>query len=206
MTRRGERSVSFGCGPVQYRLKPRTPLTFYALQKQSHCALGFGISWVNVATQKEWRHQFAQGKGTVYSWSGPGIISITPSPHRTPSLSTAVPHPPKPASCFECPFKTQLVLLGCGAQTLPGISMNSVGSPRGLRPSAFITAKSNAMSLGQSNFPKVILTLSALWCCVSHPGEDKPPGGQISVYLPTKESREGCSFRKSSRLSQNNQL
>lgn len=114
--------------PVQYGFKPTTTLTFYALQKQSHCALGFGISWVNVATQKEWRHQFAQGKGTVYSWSGLEIISITSSPRHTPPLSTAVPHPPKPASCFECPIKTQLMLLGCDPQTLPGISMNSAGS------------------------------------------------------------------------------
>lgn len=36
--------------PVQYGLKPLTSLTFYALEKQSHCALGFGIAWVNLAT------------------------------------------------------------------------------------------------------------------------------------------------------------
>lgn len=130
----------------------------------------------------------------------PGLdqrLSVSYSLPTTPHLlALQAPHLPK-LSRFEPAIKTQLMLSGYDPQTLPGISMNSMGHFHSLGPSTFISAKSNAMprnkiiSPDHSDFPKVILTLFTLWCCVSHHGEDKPSSGQTSIYLPTEDSREG---------------
>lgn len=127
-----------------------------------------------------------------------GVSPSHPLPTIAQLLALQAPHLRKLASCLEPPIRTQLMHLGCDPQTWPEISMR--GHSHGLRTRTFITTKSNAMSLVQSDFPKVILTLFTSCCCISHPGEDKTPSGPTLSTCQQRRAEKALAPRSSSIL------